>query len=230
MAEQTQPAEGPLEIDVVPEDYTLAQRLHVISSELARHGIAKQQYHDHSRFYFRGIDDVYNALAGLLVSARVQVVPGVESVDHQLVTTSNGKAAMHVFVHVTYKLVNVDDTGDFMELKMIGEGFDTADKALNKALSAAYKLTVFQLFCVPTEEQSFDAEQGTAEIGAVSHTVGEEELVELRRWLEETSTDEAAFCEWQKIDGLESLPMDRFAHACDALRRKQERMQKEAEK
>ena len=34
---------------------------------------------------------------------------------------------------------------------MVGEAMDSADKATNKALSAAYKYACFQVFCIPTE-------------------------------------------------------------------------------
>jgi len=53
-------------------------------------------------------------------------------------------------VKVEYKFHTTD--GSSIAATLMGEGMDSGDKSLNKALSAAYKYLMFQVFCIPTEE------------------------------------------------------------------------------
>jgi hypothetical protein len=48
-------------------------------------------------------------------------------------------------------------------VKTFGEAMDSADKATNKAMSAAYKYAAFQAFCIPTEGDT-DADATTHEV------------------------------------------------------------------
>jgi hypothetical protein len=48
-------------------------------------------------------------------------------------------------------------------VKTCGEAMDSADKATNKAMSAAYKYALFQAFCIPTEGDN-DADATTQEV------------------------------------------------------------------
>ena len=48
---------------------------------------------------------------------------------------------------------------------MYGEAMDSADKATNKAMSAAYKYLCMQVFCIPTEGME-DADSQTHEVAA----------------------------------------------------------------
>jgi hypothetical protein len=50
-----------------------------------------------------------------------------------------------------YRCVCVEDSSEVNVGPMLGEASDTSDKAGNKALSAAYKYMLFQLFCIPVE-------------------------------------------------------------------------------
>lgn len=121
-----------------------------VMAALNKSGIAKVQHNDFGRYDFRGIDDVYNVLAPILVEAGLVVIPRVASIESVVIETPGNKAdLMSRLVIVDYRFVSVVDGSD-VEVRYAGEAFDTSDKAASKAFSAAYKKMVFDMFCVPT--------------------------------------------------------------------------------
>ncbi len=128
-----------------------------ITADLAKVGIAKSQRNESQGFAFRGIDQVYDALAPLLPKHGLVVIPNV--LDRQVTErqTTRGGTLFSVVVTVQYDFVSVADGSRHCAVS-VGEAMDSGDKATNKALSAAFKYAVFQTFCIPTEAQDADAE------------------------------------------------------------------------
>jgi hypothetical protein len=56
----------------------------------------------------------------------------------------------YVVAGMDFDLVSAVD-GSSHTVHVIGEAMDSADKATNKAMSAAYKYMAMQVFCIPTE-------------------------------------------------------------------------------
>ena len=122
-----------------------------VASALAKSGISKGRYNAQQKFHFRGIDDVHNTLAPLLVASRLIVVP--KYVERVMVdrTAKSGGALFFVTVTATFDVESVEDGSRITYGPFFGEGMDSADKATNKAMAAAYKYFAIQAFCIPTE-------------------------------------------------------------------------------
>ncbi len=114
--------------------------------------IGKNQTNTFDKYKFRGIDDVYNALHPAMVKHGVFVVPRLVRCERTLMETSKGSSMQHASVDVEYVFHASD--GSSVSACVPGEGADRGDKAVNKAMSAAYKTAMFQAFCIPTDEQS----------------------------------------------------------------------------
>lgn len=120
-------------------------------------GIGKNQKNSQQGFNFRGIDDVYNALAPALAEHGLVVLP---EVLERVVTerqTSKGGVLFYVTLKVNYHFCCAED-GSKHVVCAYGEAMDSGDKATNKAMSAAYKYACFQAFCIPTENVDADSE------------------------------------------------------------------------
>ena len=65
--------------------------------------------------------------------------------------TSNRSGSI-THVDVKYRLVNVDDPGDYIEVASCGDGADTQDKGSGKAMTYAYKYMWLRTFSLPTGE------------------------------------------------------------------------------
>jgi hypothetical protein len=61
-----------------------------------------------------------------------------------------------------FDLVSAED-GSKHTICTVGEAFDSGDKSMNKAMSAAYKYAAFQAFAIPTEGDN-DADASTHEV------------------------------------------------------------------
>ncbi len=133
-----------------------------IQAALCREGIIKGHKNQQQGYSFRGIDDVFNTLSPLLAEHGLCILPSVlsrECIERQ---TKSGSALFYVVVEVEFHFVSVQD-GSKHIVKTFGEAMDSADKATNKAMSAAYKYAALQAFSIPTE--------GDNDADASSHTV-----------------------------------------------------------
>ena len=130
--------------------------------EIGASGISKGRSNTQQGYTFRGIDDVLNELSPVLAKHKLCVLPrmiGREVVERQ---TRNGGALFNVTVEAEFDLVCAED-GSMHTIRTYGEAMDSADKATNKAMSAAYKYAAIQAFCIPTEGDN-DADATTHEI------------------------------------------------------------------
>lgn len=137
-----------------------------ITEALSKIGIAKGRKNSQQGYSFRGIDDVYQALAPLLAQHKLCMLPVVleRSVNER--TTKNGTALFYVSLMVAFDLISAED-GSERRIITAGEAMDSGDKATNKAQSAAYKYAAIMAFCIPTEGDS-DTETQTHEVAAKS--------------------------------------------------------------
>lgn len=138
------------------------KRIAAVSAKMAQEGISKSRNNQQQGYRFRGIDDVYNALAPVLADNELVVLPRVLSRQCDERTSSSGKPIFYVTVEVEFDIVSASD-GSKHTVKTYGEAMDSADKATNKAMSAAYKYAAMQTFCIPTEGDN-DADAQTHEV------------------------------------------------------------------
>jgi hypothetical protein len=140
------------------------QCIAAVSAEIATTGIAKNRQNTEQKYKFRGIDDVYNALAPILSKHGLVIIPRILNRVVAERTTKSGGAIFNVTVEAEFDFVSIAD-GSTVTARTFGEAMDTGDKATNKAMSAAYKYVTFQAFCIPTEGDN-DADQTTHEVAA----------------------------------------------------------------
>lgn len=129
---------------------------------ISRTGIEKNRKNQQQGFSFRGIDDVYNTLSSVLAENQLCIIPRVIRREVTERSTAKGGVLFYVVVEVEFDIVSAIDGSTHMA-RVCGEAMDSADKATNKAMSAAYKYMALQLFCIPTEADN-DAEATTHEV------------------------------------------------------------------
>lgn len=112
-------------------------------------------------YAFRGIDDIYFVLQPLLHANGVFFVPTVLKVDREERKSNSGGTLNYTILQIKYTFFA--DDGSFVEAVTVGEAMDTSDKSSNKAMSAALKYAVLQVFCIPTHEDN-DTENANHEM------------------------------------------------------------------
>lgn len=124
--------------------------------------IGKDQFNEQQRFKFRGIDDVLNALKPLLGKYGVFFAPEVTERLESTRSTSKGGTLYVVNLHVRFTFYG--PSGDSFTASGWGEGTDSGDKATNKAMTAAMKYVIGQVFAVASQETAeSDADRTTPE-------------------------------------------------------------------
>jgi hypothetical protein len=142
------------------------QAIGAVSKVMSQEGIGKGRTNSQQGYKFRGIDDVLNALSSALVNAGLVILPRCVSREVVERTTAKGSALFYVTCQVEFDLVSTED-GSKHTVCTYGEAMDSADKATNKAMSAAYKYLALLVFCIPTEATpDTDADYSTYEVAA----------------------------------------------------------------
>lgn len=135
------------------------EAISAVTSNLAKDGISKDRKNEAQGYKFRGIDDVYNALAPFLAAAKLCILPNVQERVVVERVNAKGTVLLYVTVKVDFAFVSAEDGSDH-HVVTYGEAMDSGDKATNKAMSAAYKYAAMQAFCIPTEGDN-DADSTT---------------------------------------------------------------------
>lgn len=122
-----------------------------VAGECSTQGIGKRHINRDDGYDYRSIDDLYERLSPLLAKHRLCILPRVlkriatERIDPQLGSMTD------VTIRAAFDLVSAED-GSSHSVEAFGEALDPGDKATAKAMTAAYKSAMFQIFCIPTGE------------------------------------------------------------------------------
>lgn len=112
--------------------------------------VGKNQTNQAQKYKFRGIDDLMSAVAGPMRNHGVFLLPTV--VDSR--TERRGEKMTAVYLTMRYRFYG--PAGDYIEATVPGEAADFADKATNKAMSAALKYLLLQVLMIPVDAKSID--------------------------------------------------------------------------
>ena len=84
-------------------------------------------------------------------------------------------------VDVTYRMVNVEDPEDYIDIVSSGDGADSQDKGAGKAMTYAYKYMWLRTFALPTGEDpdKISSEELDAKQAAEAATITEKEAAAL---------------------------------------------------
>lgn len=139
--------------------------INAVQHALCKEGITKSQRNNQGAGYnFRGIDQVYNTLSPLLAEHGLCILPRVTNSTQTERQSAKGGILIYSYVTMEFDLVSADD-GSKHTICTVGEAFDSGDKSMNKAMSAAYKYAAFQAFAIPTEGDN-DADAHTHEVAS----------------------------------------------------------------
>ncbi|MEG1545586.1 MAG: ERF family protein [Tannerellaceae bacterium] len=145
-----------------------------VARDMAEVGISKDRENRQQGFSFRGIDQVYNALAPMLAKHGLVILPRITERTVTERVTQKGGVLFYVVVKAEFDFVATED-GSMHTIVTYGEAMDSGDKATNKAMSIAYKYAAFQTFCIPTEQTAIDAD---AEVHHITPQAAEDALKE----------------------------------------------------
>jgi len=136
--------------------------MNAVMAEIAQIGIQKNHKNKNQGYSFRGIDDVYNALAPIMAKHHLLAIPRFLSCNVEDRTSKSGSLQIHTRVSMELDFICSDD-GSLHTAVGIGENIDSSDKSTNKAMTAAYKYMLFQSFCIPVKGTP-DADEDSPEL------------------------------------------------------------------
>lgn len=108
-----------------------------------------------TRYNFRGIDGVMNAVGPVLRRHGVVIVPTVLDATYREVEAGANRTLMReCTVKVRYTVYGPG--GDSFTGEVYGEALDSSDKGTAKATSVAYRIFLLQALTIPTDEPDPD--------------------------------------------------------------------------
>ena len=130
----------------------LSVRLLAVMEEFGT--IDKGGYNSHSNYKYVKEADVARKFQELLVKHRVFVFSSIIDSKTVPTQTSSGKSAFYSKVVVEYTFVNVDQPEERHSVQAVGEGMDTGDKAIYKAITGAHKYMLIRNFNLGSDEDA----------------------------------------------------------------------------
>lgn len=118
-------------------------------------GIAKRHTNAIEQYQYRSIDDLLNRLGPLLARSGLCVLPRVLRREAEDRAGEAGALLVSVRLLVAFDLVSARD-GSRHVIRAWGEALDQGDKGTAKAMSAAFKGAMLQLFCIPVRSADAD--------------------------------------------------------------------------
>lgn len=125
--------------------------------------IGKDKTNPQQGYKFRGIDDMYNAINPLFKKHGVFITSNVLESKREERQTKSGGALIYTITKCSFTFHSED--GSTVTSIIEGEAMDSGDKSTNKAMSAALKYALMQMFLIPTEER-LESEYQTHEVAA----------------------------------------------------------------
>lgn len=125
--------------------------------------VSKDKKNQQQGYKFRGIDDMYNALHDLFAKHNVFITSEVLNSKREFRETKSGGNVVYTVSTCKFNFYTSD--GSFVSSTLDGEAMDSGDKSTNKAMSAALKYALMQMFLIPTEER-LDIEHDSHEFKA----------------------------------------------------------------
>lgn len=103
-------------------------------------------------------EKVLGAVRPALVSAGLVILPvkmEQQRTDEQVKAYDGSTKTNRITdVSVTYRIINVDDPKDYVEVVSAGTGVDTQDKGIGKAMTYAKKYAILNSFLIPSGEDT----------------------------------------------------------------------------
>lgn len=146
----TENLEASQNTEAVIEDFSLPihRLIPLIMADVGN--IPKSSYNSGQKFHFRGIDSVMEAFQPALIKYGVFYTPEVIEATRSERDSKSGGTLIYTRLRIKYTFYAPD--GTTISAIVEGEGMDSGDKSTNKAMSAALKYALLQVFCVPADE------------------------------------------------------------------------------
>lgn len=125
--------------------------------------VGKEGENREQRYSFRAIEDVMVAVRASLIQHGVFYMPTVLTRVPESRTTKAGQPMNVVHLEIRYDFYAAD--GSSVSSVVWGEGADTADKATNKAMSAALKYNLVQALSIAAKDILEDSDRSAQEAG-----------------------------------------------------------------
>lgn len=124
---------------------SLAARLCSVMAECKN--IEKRGVNAFHKYKYVREADVSEALRELMASHGVFCLPDVEAVEERAL-----QKGVFIRVKVKYTFINTEDPSDIYTATHYGDGTDTGDKGLYKALTGCHKYMLIRTFCVGSDD------------------------------------------------------------------------------
>ena len=174
------------------------QQLPLITAEIK--AVGKDHTNTFQHYKFRSIDDVFNVANMLLGKHKVTIIPSYKVLSEVIGKTAKGGEQKNVVLEATYTFYA--DDGSSVSCITIGEASDTSDKAYNKAMSTAFKYALFQVFCIPTEEEK-DTELKSPP--AIKKELSKELLLQVNTVITKSKVDREALKKYYKVGSIKEI-------------------------
>jgi hypothetical protein len=135
----------------------------------------------------------------------------------------------------TYRLINAEEPGEYIDLMACGQGHDSADKGSGKASSYAYKYLLWRTFAIPSNDDpdQVSSDEIVKDKNKQKPTKSEPDFSEmaesqitksqanvLKTLINQFGADEKKLCDYYKVASVEVMTNEQYSSALAELKKK----------
>lgn len=184
---------------------------HVLAEVSLAVGFVKKEgkLTDGARYEYRGIEHVLNKVGPAFAEHGIVATPKLLRWTRDQYTTKNGSLQHWYVVEVEYTFTG--PAGDTLIAITPGEGADSADKALSKAMAVAFRTVLVQVLALPTKDEDGESTRAEAAPAPDMRTINLARQ-HLDEALQATTVEQVgAIWETASADGSITVAVDHFA-------------------
>lgn len=172
------------------------------------------------QFKYVSSSDTLAAVKAKMDELDVLLVPAVthhEVRDHK---TKNGGHEYFTILSMNFTWINANNPEDRIIMPWTGQGLDSGEKGVGKALTYAEKYFILKFFNIPTDKDDPDSFQQKNERRKPPAKITDGQVREIRDLIAKTSTNVDKFLAWCNLQLIEDIPADKFKLCVAELNKK----------
>jgi hypothetical protein len=204
----------PVDLFPVPMELNLREKFAEVRRRLGY--IRKRGHNERHNYSYVMAADLAGSVGDILAELGIVVIPQLQSISTETPRSSTERIARIV---MNYRFVDAR-SGEELTVRVAGEGADTGDKALYKAMTGALKYALLQSFLLASGDDPEDEREDMRNVPGPERPITPEQVCELEARIEETGTELERVLAYYKVSALSEMTQGSYRRALELLNRK----------
>jgi len=165
-------------------------------------------------FNYVASSDTLGSLKSKMDEVGVLLVPSVERSEISDHTTAKGGHNYFTVLTMQFTWINAEKPEERIVCGWTGQGLDSGEKGVGKAMTYAEKYFMLKFFNIATDQDDPDSFKGKH---SLPEMLSDEQIAKIKDFLKSDKCSEPDLLTWAKVERVEDIPADKYNMALAGL-------------